>query len=279
MNMASGSENRSGIGLGLAGVLVLAALLVGAAGGLTVGAVAGYVLGRGGGLASSLGTTARTERVNPFDGEWPTAPPDRSWPRILGDRSSPTATPRADADDRAARDESARGGTAPDDSARGGADQEGGGAEGGPAEPGEGVERPYLGVEVPVATGPEATPEGGTPGPTPEPGAEVLYVQPGTAAERAGLAVGDRIVAFDGEPIASGSDLAAAVARCRVGQVVVLEVVRDARTVRLEATLGPRMDVLELVPGAPGLEDLLEQMPEEWREPFRQLAPTPEPEA
>lgn len=61
-------------------------------------------------------------------------------------------------------------------------------------------------------------------------------VLPGTAAEEAGVAVGDLIVAVDDDEIANAGDLTRALRR-RAGEDITLEVVRDGRTVMLEATL------------------------------------------
>jgi S1-C subfamily serine protease len=126
-----------------------------------------------------------------------------------------------------------------------------------------GAERPYLGVEVPTTR----TVGAGTP--EPELGAEILTVQPGTAAEEAGLRVGDRIVGLDGQEVASGADLAAAVSRTAVGQEVTLTVVRDGSQIEMQVTMGAHPAILPIDPGQPGFDDLLEQLPEELQDLLR----------
>ena len=69
------------------------------------------------------------------------------------------------------------------------------------------------------------------------PPAEIGELSPGGAAESAGLKVGDRIHAIDGERIKTFSDLVAAVAP-RANQRVSVEYVRDGSIVSVDATLG-----------------------------------------
>ena len=73
---------------------------------------------------------------------------------------------------------------------------------------------------------------------------ELSAVQPGSAADKAGLRAGDVIVAADGEPVATFEALTAWLARHGAGEAVRLEVIRDGpggaaerfeRTVRLDA--------------------------------------------
>jgi S1-C subfamily serine protease len=71
-------------------------------------------------------------------------------------------------------------------------------------------------------------------------GAVVSEVSPGTAAERAGIMVGDRIVSVDGTPIADPSDLGAQIRDRQAGDVVSVEVVRDGEEFVTEITLGAR---------------------------------------
>ncbi len=69
-------------------------------------------------------------------------------------------------------------------------------------------------------------------------GALVASVAKGSPAERAGVEVGDVIVAFDGSPVGKSSDLSLVVARTEVGRVVDLAVVRKGRRVTLSAEIG-----------------------------------------
>lgn len=78
--------------------------------------------------------------------------------------------------------------------------------------------RPHLGLVVE-----DAPADGAEPGP----GVRVAAVRPGGPAERAGLRVGDVLLAVDGEPVASRAELAALVASRGVGEVLRLRVSRD----------------------------------------------------
>jgi S1-C subfamily serine protease len=79
-------------------------------------------------------------------------------------------------------------------------------------------------------------------------GVMVAAVQPGSAADRAGLRpmrrsrdgwilLGDIIVAFNGKPIRSVRDLLNALDECQVGQTVVLTVLRDKQKIELSVML------------------------------------------
>jgi S1-C subfamily serine protease len=71
-------------------------------------------------------------------------------------------------------------------------------------------------------------------------GAVVDSVQEGTGAAEAGMRPGDIIVAIDGEPLATMSELVAEVRRRAPGDVLTLTVVRDGEESDLEVTLGER---------------------------------------
>jgi len=71
-------------------------------------------------------------------------------------------------------------------------------------------------------------------------GAVVDTVQPDSGADRGGMRVGDVIVAVDGVPLRSMSDLVAEVRRRVPGATVVFDVIRDAAPVRVEVVLGER---------------------------------------
>ncbi|HEX6167741.1 MAG TPA: site-2 protease family protein, partial [Acidimicrobiales bacterium] len=81
---------------------------------------------------------------------------------------------------------------------------------------------------------------------------EVGSVEADSAAGEAGLREGDRIVAFDGEPVETWGDVTAAIRDSDVGDEVVLTVERDGERRDVEAELGPRPASLGN-PGAPFL--------------------------
>ncbi len=69
-------------------------------------------------------------------------------------------------------------------------------------------------------------------------GALVLNVEPDSAADAAGLQERDTVIAVDDEPVASSEELSVAVDRRDPGDTVTLEVIRNGRSIELEATLG-----------------------------------------
>jgi serine protease Do len=69
-------------------------------------------------------------------------------------------------------------------------------------------------------------------------GALVSSIQPGSAAERAGLQAGDVIVKLDGRHIGSAGELSAAVGQAAPGDKVRIEVLRKGEMRELSATLG-----------------------------------------
>ncbi len=71
-----------------------------------------------------------------------------------------------------------------------------------------------------------------------EGGALITEVMPDSAAERAGIRVGDLVTSLDGQQITGIQDLAAAVRSRQPGDVVTVEVVRDGETLTLEVELG-----------------------------------------
>jgi C-terminal processing protease CtpA/Prc len=77
-------------------------------------------------------------------------------------------------------------------------------------------------------------------------GVIVARVEPGTPAEKAGLAVGDVIVDVRGDAIESAFDVTAALAPVKKGQDATIEVVRAGKPVSLTVTMTedpqPRMD-------------------------------------
>src|SRR5690606_29530259 len=96
------------------------------------------------------------------------------------------------------------------------------------------VRRPRVGVAVQTVTAVDAEvyklPE--------VRGAEVSTVEKGTPAERAGLRVGDVIMAVDGEPIQDSPDLTSTLARRKPGDRVVLTICRDGKELEVPITLG-----------------------------------------
>lgn len=69
-------------------------------------------------------------------------------------------------------------------------------------------------------------------------GVGVAQIQPGSAAERAGLRKGDVITSFNGTEINDGNVFRNLVASTAPGSVVTLNVVRDGRPLEVRATLG-----------------------------------------
>jgi serine protease Do len=69
-------------------------------------------------------------------------------------------------------------------------------------------------------------------------GALVSSVQPGSAAERAGLQPGDVIVKYDGKPIGAAGEFSARVGEASPGDKAKLEILRRGETRELSATLG-----------------------------------------
>jgi membrane-associated protease RseP (regulator of RpoE activity) len=70
-----------------------------------------------------------------------------------------------------------------------------------------------------------------------ETGVLVSHVEPGSPAERAGMAVGDLLVRIEGKPVDSAWDLRDLVAPRKAGETINVEVVRDGHARTLQATL------------------------------------------
>ena len=93
-------------------------------------------------------------------------------------------------------------------------------------------QKPRLGVQL-VETTPELRKHLGG---SEEAGVLVSKVLSGLPAQKAGLQVGDLIVAVDEEPVATSGELVLAL-RDKVGQTFSIEVVRDGRTRNIEVTI------------------------------------------
>jgi predicted metalloprotease with PDZ domain len=92
--------------------------------------------------------------------------------------------------------------------------------------------RPKLGVEL-VDTTPELREHLGG---KPDAGVLVGKVLEGSAAEKAGVKVGDLLISIDGDSVETPGEVIRAVGR-NAGKTITLEVVRDGRVERLTATL------------------------------------------
>jgi putative serine protease PepD len=90
---------------------------------------------------------------------------------------------------------------------------------------GQRVDRAYLGVRS------QATDDG-------TPGAQVASVEPGSGAERGGLAAGDVVIAVDGLVVKDPTDLAGAVAAHEPGETVTMAVRRGDQQTELPVVLG-----------------------------------------
>ena len=68
-------------------------------------------------------------------------------------------------------------------------------------------------------------------------GVFVHYVLPGGAADEAGIAAGDIITAFGGEPVFTMEELIAAIRRRQIGDIVEVRVLRDGELLTMDAQL------------------------------------------
>ena len=90
---------------------------------------------------------------------------------------------------------------------------------------GEPIQRGFLGVRG-------GEPEGG------EAGVELTEVTPGSAAEGAGLQIGDRVLSLNDAPVTGFIELAGLVVANQAGDIVRLEIVRDGEQLTIEVELG-----------------------------------------
>ncbi|OAI48360.1 hypothetical protein AYO44_07235 [Planctomycetaceae bacterium SCGC AG-212-F19] len=75
---------------------------------------------------------------------------------------------------------------------------------------------------------------------TDAPGVKIQQVLDGTGAQKAGLKVGDQILAVNGEKMDGAETFMAALQRLKAGDVVTLKIHRDEKDMELKATLGKR---------------------------------------
>ena len=106
-------------------------------------------------------------------------------------------------------------------------------------------DKPLLGVEM-VETTPELRE---TLGGSKESGVLIGKVLSGSAAEKAGLRVGDLILSIDGTKVSDSGDVADAI-REREGKTIDLDIVRDHKPMHLKANL-PKSDEQEDPPTGP----------------------------
>jgi putative serine protease PepD len=88
-----------------------------------------------------------------------------------------------------------------------------------------------------MASGIASPPRLGVHGEPHEGGCLVTAVVPGSAAESAGLQVGDLVTSLDGEAVADMRSLTQAVRSKLVGQEVVVELIRGGKAERVTAVL------------------------------------------
>ena len=71
-------------------------------------------------------------------------------------------------------------------------------------------------------------------------GVLVAHVEPGSPAAKAGVQVGDVLVQVRGEPVRDASDVTSALSATKKSDKVKIEVVRDKKSITLDATITPR---------------------------------------
>ena len=98
------------------------------------------------------------------------------------------------------------------------------------------VKRGYLGVSTQAVTLPAAAVA--LTGRDQLSGLLAVEVAAGSAAETAGLLLGDTIIALDGEPVASVDDLRGALRHLGAGHSVALQIVRAGKLAEINAVLG-----------------------------------------
>ncbi len=66
----------------------------------------------------------------------------------------------------------------------------------------------------------------------------IAQVVKGSAADKAGLKVGDVIVALDGKPVTNSADLRNKIGMMRVGQQINLKIIRNGKERKVKAAIG-----------------------------------------
>lgn len=94
--------------------------------------------------------------------------------------------------------------------------------------------RPALGVSVLGIEDEQQAAEAGVAGP----GVYIAGVNSGSPAEKAGIQVGDQVVAVDGAPVQQSADLGNAIKEKEVGDSITLSLLRNGTPVEITATLG-----------------------------------------
>ena len=98
-------------------------------------------------------------------------------------------------------------------------------------------------------------------------GAYVIGIEPGYAADRAGLQVKDLIVALDGKEIGSITDLTRGLRSYKAGDTVTLTVIRDGIRMDIDVTLDEKPQGLDQTQPDPGA-DMPEGDYDEWYDFF-----------
>jgi serine protease Do len=119
---------------------------------------------------------------------------------------------------------------------------------------GQSIERGYLGVQI----SPMNEDLADSLGVDKNRGEFVERVEPGEAAEKAGLKAGDVVVKVNGLDVTPDRNLSSIVANAGVGQNVPIELIRDGKRIKLNAVLGRR----------PSQEEFAQRFNEEAQEDF-----------
>jgi serine protease Do len=111
---------------------------------------------------------------------------------------------------------------------------------------GETIERGYLGVEIGTLTSDQREALGLA---ADVKGAYVASITPGGPGDRAGLQLEDIVVALNGEPIDSSTELTRLVGAANAGDLLRMEVLREGRRQRIDVRAGRRPSEAELRAG------------------------------
>jgi S1-C subfamily serine protease len=107
-------------------------------------------------------------------------------------------------------------------------------------------------------------------------GAQIVEVIPGSAADRAGLKVGDTIVSVTGKAIPDTAALVTTVGRHKAGDEIAMQVKRGEESLRIKVTLGRRPGVRERPGTADGLSPPTKPRLPKIPDPLPKLKPPPE---